>query len=54
MRFCASRLALPPVLARLLPDDIAEKLHEADVPLACSTICRSLLQLANTCGIDPN
>ncbi|KAF2271509.1 uncharacterized protein EI97DRAFT_364670, partial [Westerdykella ornata] len=32
----------------------AEELRAADVPNACTTICQPIVQLTNTCDIDPD
>ncbi|KAF2193595.1 hypothetical protein K469DRAFT_541092, partial [Zopfia rhizophila CBS 207.26] len=36
-----------------LPTSIAEELNAADVPSACTTICKPIVQLTNACDVDP-
>ncbi|KAG6355092.1 hypothetical protein INS49_004173 [Diaporthe citri] len=41
-------------LAAVIPAALAEELRAADVPSACTTICQPIVDLTNTCDIDPN
>lgn len=41
-------------LAAVIPATLAEELRAADVPSACTTICQPIVDLTNTCDIDPN
>ncbi|KAG7413882.1 Protein CAP22 [Fusarium oxysporum f. sp. rapae] len=40
-------------LAAVIPVTLAEELRAADVPSACKTICQPIVDLTNTCDIDP-
>lgn len=40
-------------LAALIPAALGEELSAADVPAACMTICQPIVDLTNTCDIDP-
>ncbi|RBR21963.1 uncharacterized protein FIESC28_04676 [Fusarium coffeatum] len=39
--------------AAILPFSLAEELSADDVPSACKTICQPIVELSNTCDIDP-
>ncbi|KAH6974750.1 hypothetical protein EDB80DRAFT_757810 [Ilyonectria destructans] len=41
-------------LAAVIPAVLAEELRADDVPSACTTICQPIVDLTNTCDIDPN
>jgi hypothetical protein len=41
-------------LAVAIPSALAEELRADDVPSACTTICQPIVDLTNTCDIDPN
>lgn len=41
-------------LATVIPAALAEELRADDVPSACTTICQPIVDLTNTCDIDPN
>jgi hypothetical protein len=41
-------------LAAAISATLAEELRAADVPTACTTICQPIVDLTNTCDIDPN
>lgn len=41
-------------LAAVIPVILAEELRADDVPSACTTICQPIVDLTNTCDIDPN
>ncbi|KAH8662691.1 hypothetical protein BGZ61DRAFT_593493 [Ilyonectria robusta] len=41
-------------LAAVIPAALAEELRADDVPSACTTICQPIVDLTNTCDIDPN
>lgn len=53
MHFLAS-VALIQTLSLFAPTAVAEELNADDVPTACSTICQPMVQLTNTCDVDPN
>jgi hypothetical protein len=40
-------------LAAVIPATLAEELRADDVPSACKTICQPIVDLTNTCDIDP-
>ncbi|KAH7230637.1 uncharacterized protein BKA55DRAFT_525672 [Fusarium redolens] len=40
-------------LAAVIPVTLAEELRADDVPSACKTICQPIVDLTNTCDIDP-
>ncbi|PNP61518.1 hypothetical protein FNYG_13805 [Fusarium nygamai] len=40
-------------LAAVIPAILAEELGADDVPSACKTICQPIVDLTNTCDIDP-
>ncbi|KAF5711765.1 hypothetical protein FMUND_8824 [Fusarium mundagurra] len=40
-------------LAAVIPAILAEELRADDVPSACKTICQPIVDLTNTCDIDP-
>lgn len=39
--------------AAIIPFSLAEELNADDVPSACKTICQPIVDLSNTCDIDP-
>ncbi|KAH7231978.1 hypothetical protein B0J15DRAFT_197282 [Fusarium solani] len=41
-------------LAAVIPATLAEELGAGDVPSACKTICQPIVDLTNTCDVDPN
>ncbi|KAL6409065.1 hypothetical protein AUP68_05434 [Ilyonectria robusta] len=41
-------------LTAVIPTAWAEELRADDVPSACTTICQPIVDLTNTCDIDPN
>lgn len=41
-------------LTAVIPAILAEELRAADVPSACTTICQPIVELTNTCDVDPN
>lgn len=41
-------------LAAVIPATLSEELRAADVPSACTAICQPIVDLTNTCDIDPN
>ncbi|KAL6404525.1 hypothetical protein AUP68_13918 [Ilyonectria robusta] len=41
-------------LAAVIPATLGEELRADDVPSACETICQPIVELTNTCDIDPN
>jgi cobalamin biosynthesis Mg chelatase CobN len=49
-----STIIILPILAAVIPAALAEELRAGDVPVACTTICKPIVDLTNTCDIDPN
>ncbi|KAJ3455217.1 hypothetical protein MRS44_013817 [Fusarium solani] len=41
-------------LAAIIPAALAEELRADDVPSACKAICQPIVDLTNTCDVDPN